>query len=661
MYFVKQITFSAMHRFFAVARAVCLLCVWCLFGTESQAKAPSAASKRRAALEVPRLSFVSPTVRTQTARGEWMEALPEQPIERVTRISTGKQGGAEITIGEILRIWIEPDALVYIKKLARGLRGPSEIQLVAGALYVELLDIAEAGQMTVQTPAGPLRLRSGVARIAMDVQGQTMLSVYQGVVSAHRSGQDIKLGAGQGALLVPDSQTLRELALPGTPSWSGRTMQGSPRIELALQPSASSIRQGELQLSFSQVAGAKRYRVELAADPQFHDQRGVAEVLAPPYRALLAPGLYYARLTPIGEADLFGPSSTTQAFYFVVLHGDAAPLDPTAGPRAALRALRADAGTKLSLDAGPMALRWQIDDQERSTCHATSNCVVSLPPGEHDLTLLVGESQLTLSVATPDHEQESSPVPTPYLQAVEPIEVAVAVFSPGAPLRALDPRTRVLALLGIASRSAAQPVDVVRLDLGGEVSFWQRRMSVDLTVPLLYTMRFASVLGTEASGPALGDLSLGGRLVALSGLDGKLRFGTTLRMQIPTGTYERLGQRPFSIEPALALAGNLRRVGFLTSQGLSVVVNLPSTAVRYHMGFAAQVGFWRMALLAQLDAALGMTTGLPHAASLGGGARIYLGDSGAWRLLVGARGGLGSAGMNYFGQYTAQIGVEWAR
>ena len=67
----------------------------------------------------------------------------------------------------------------------------------------------------------------------------------------------------------------------------------------------------------------------------------------------------------------------------------------------------------------------------------------------------------------------------------------------------------------------------------------------------------------------------------------------------------------------------------------------------------------KLALLGQLDAAIGLYGPVPSGAALGGGLRVHLGRKETWRILVGARGGLAAAGQALFGVYTAAAGLEW--
>jgi hypothetical protein len=158
---------------------------------------------------------------------------------------------------------------------------------------------------------------------------------------------------------------------------------------------------------------------------------------------------------------------------------------------------------------------------------------------------------------------------------------------------------------------------------------------------------------------AFGDVAFGVRGVPLNALGGRLLLGPLLRLQLPTGTFAREATkgRPVVIDPALGVAAILGRFGLQTTQGVTAAVNLPQNQVRWAMSYMAEVQLWKLALIAQLDASIPLSNGVSAAASAGGGVRLHLDPFG---LLLGVRGGLGSAGVDVYGRYYGFLGFEWA-
>ena len=326
-----------------------------------------------------RLSYVSPAVRTQAlGQREWYEALPDQPVERSVRVATGAQGGAEIAIGEQLRIQLEPETVVLVRKLPRGARGPSELQLVTGSLLVEIIDGKGIGPLLIRTAVGDVRLRGlrcawsvmprggrrsrfirAWLRCAADAASWccrwawepwcSRATAMRRCVSSPRLRRGSTAAIGAGAHCAVDGQSARRAA-----------------------------RQGELVLNFAPVPGALRYRVEVAADPQLHDRRVLSDINASPLRAELPPGLYYARVTALDSDLLAGLPSATQTLYLVTVRSNAAlsaPAMPTRPGGASTIYLQRAQAAILKFDSGTLPLTVQLDGQRSETCRG--ECVLT--------------------------------------------------------------------------------------------------------------------------------------------------------------------------------------------------------------------------------------------------------------------------------------------
>lgn len=646
--------------------ALTLACLASLVGSASAQPAPP---KRRAPRDLARLSFVSPAVRTQVqGQNEWYEALPDQPVERNIRVSTGAQGGAEIATGEQLRIQLEPETSLQVRKLPRGARGTGELQLITGSILIEIVDGKDIGPLLVHTPVGDVRLRGSVVRLVCDAQGRTAIAVYQGLATLRSRRSELVIPAGMGTIAQPGERDIPLRQLPSAPRWLDGGDGTQPRIALSMGSLRGAGRLGELVLNFTPVPGALRYRVEVAADPQLHDRRVNSELTASPLRADLAPGLYYARVTALDGDLLAGPASSTQTLYLVAVRSNAAlggqPGLIQNGATSTL-ALRRTEAAILKFDSGTLPLSVQIDGQRSETCRG--ECVFNLGAGDHRFALALNDSsaQLALAIAGPPPPVPQPPPPAPPTveDRVEPVDVAPALFAPGLPLRGAEPRTRLYALVGFGARAPNHAVDVVRLDVGAEWAFLRRRLSFDLNLPLLYFIDFVSATNEPRSGPALGDISVGAHALAVNAFDGRLRLGALLRAQFPTGTYERgvLPLRPIVLDPALALSFRIWRLGLLTTQGLAASFNLPQSELRWSMGYAAQLQISRVALVAQFESALALYGTTLHALAIGGGLRVRLDAAGHFRLLAGTRVALGAASEATYGRYSGQLGFEWVR
>ncbi len=626
------------------------------------AETDRAAAKSLAVLEPPRLSYVSPGVRTQTRHGEWQEALPDQAVEGTTRIATGKAGPAEITIGNDIHIKMDPATVLLVKKLRPGGRGSSKLRLYSGSIWIQIADTEKIGAVTVSTPNGKIKLRAGTARISSDGLSPTRLAIYKGQAALRVAGTKAIVQQGQGALLTVDLQTglLVTYALPTAPSWPDLDIADAPQrplLAVAIDEPNFPPKSVELRLDFTAVSGAAGYLVEIARDKRFYDHRLAAEVTAPPFRVQLPPGLHHVRVTPFDSHHIFGPTTSVRTVYLVPLLTDAKLADSStsAGPKAAKRLQREQNATLRAIGGG-LPLKMTLPGGREQNCQ--DDCLLSLGPGEHRVTLALRDAKTEVSLSVQPAAKAETPATAAYW--AEPVAVPTPLLSPGFPGRTLDPRTRLYSLLSIASTDASSVANVYRLDLGGEMTL-PRRVSIDLNLPLLYYSNFLSATGAARNGLALGDISLGSRWVALEAFSGRLRFGPLLRLQAPTGSYDHgpNPERPMVIDPAVGLAGNIGRVALLTTQGLPISLNLPTTQLRWSMNYAAEVKVWKLSLGAALDAAIGLHGAVPSGAALGGGLRLPLGEREQWRLLFGMRGGLGASGQALFGLYTMTLGIEW--
>lgn len=603
--------------------------------------------------ETPRLSFVGPAVRTKTKTG-WMEALPGQPVDKRMRIETSGQGGVEVTAGDKVKFHIPPNSKVVIKNMPKSGKA-TEVSLEQGSLRADMDNKSTTGPITVKTPGGDVKLQ-GDARI--DAEGnRASVQVYEGQVSVRAKGTTVNIKAGQGSVILRGTGAQALHDLPGAPAWQARVASedgNRPFMVLAMAGLLEPQPLGEVVVDFASVPGAVHYIVEVARDPGFNDRRAGGEIAAPPLRVHLSPGKYYVRVSAVDHEKFVGPPSAPRSFYIINVRTDAKLIASTQGQAGPLTMERPER-VALQLSGAGQPLLATVDSGEPIDCAAEQK--LALGEGEHKIRLTLGEAESELLVSVP------VVAPPPVLTAgrLDGLTVPVPLAVLGLPGRSVQPRTQVYALLGGGSTRSDTGFTVSRLDVGGELALLQQRLSFDLNVPLLYHTNLVPPMDPtmSSSGVAFGDVSLGVRGVPLSALGGRLLLGPLLRLQLPTGTFPRDATkgRPVVIDPAVGLAAILGRFGFQTTQGVTAAVNLPQNQLRWAMSYMAEVQLWRLGLVAQLDASLGLSGGTPAAASVGGGVRMHIDPFG---ILLGARGGIGTAGVDVYGRYYAFLGFEWA-
>jgi hypothetical protein len=627
--------------------------------------------------EPPRLSFVGPEVRTQGKNEPAAEALPEQPLGRDTRIVTSKTGGAEVDLPQRGNIQVMPGATLVLDGLPQR-RSAGTVALLDGAVRADVRRPKDTGPLTVKTPAAEVQLRGG-ARIEAEhappssegkAPARVAVAVYEGSVTVRARGQQVQVHAGSGTKVTEGKRPARPKSLLAPPGWSRNegtivvpalVPAAAPATAPAAAPAAAAATggpagQGTLQLDFERREGAEQYLVEVARDERFNDRRAGGEVVSPPFSTPLPPGTYVARVSSVDPDRLVGPPARVRRVRVIPITGPLTPLgegrDGRGQPRPAL-SIESGALLRLPLTEG---VEVRVDGVLVGADTDRSGYTLRLGPGPGShllsLTAVDGEpAEVLVQVAPPGASSGSRPY------AVTPQDLPVPLSTPGFPTRALHPRTRVY---GVFSLGASGPdLDVYRLDLGGEYAFYHGRFSVDLNLPLLYhdPQQDNGLRG----GPALGDIAVGFRAVALSALGGRLALGPLLRLQVPSGTFARpagegAGGHPVVLDPAVALTGVVGPIGLLTSQGPTAALNLPGHKLRWSMSYVAEARLSRVSLAADLSAALGMTPETSSGAALGGGVRVRLAS---FRIGAGARGGLGEGGQALFGRYQISLGVEW--
>ncbi len=604
--------------------------------------------------ETPRLSFVGPAVRTKTKSG-WMEALPGQPVDKRMRIETSGQGGVEVTAGDKVKLQIPPNSKVVIRNLPKSGKA-AEVQLEQGSLRADMDNQAPTGPITVKTPGGDVKLQ-GDARIDAEAN-RASVQVYEGQVAVRSKGTTVNIKAGQGSVILRGTGAQALHDLPGAPAWQAQSASedgNRPFMVLAMAGLLEAQPLGEVVVDFAPVPGAVRYIVEVARDPGFNDRRAGGEISAPPLRVHLAPGKYFVRVSAVDGDKFVGPPSAPRSFYIINIRTDGTLVaQNTPGQPGPLTLSRTER-VALHLSGAGQPLLATVDSGEPLDCSGEQK--LALTDGQHKIHLQLGEAESELLVSvTP-----LAPPPPVLVGKLDGLILPVPLAVLGLPGRTVQPRTQVYALVGAGSTQASQSFTVGRLDVGGELALLQQRLSFDLNVPLLYHSNLVptSDPSLAQSGAAFGDVSLGARGLPLQALGGRLLLGPLLRLQLPTGSFPREATkgRPVIIDPAIGLAAILGRFGLQTTQGITAAVNLPQNQVRWAMSYIAEVQLWKLALLAQLDASLGLTAGAPAAASVGGGVRLHLEPFG---ILVGARGGLGPAGVDVYGRYYAFLGFEWS-
>jgi hypothetical protein len=213
-------------------------------------------------------------------------------------------------------------ALVGAGKVSAG-----HLSLVSGEVFVEVPPTARAGATLISSrdvllaalPGTALRARARAPRGGPAGAPPIVLAlaVYEGEARFLTQGAWKPLRAGQVVEAIGNVQAPAPGLLPAGPSWSparGACSPGSATrapgdcsIALALAADAA-----PLTLGWADTPRAVGYRLEIAADPEFHEIVAARDTAARSATLPLAVGRYFARVRAQGVEQLLGLPGATR-------------------------------------------------------------------------------------------------------------------------------------------------------------------------------------------------------------------------------------------------------------------------------------------------------------------------------------------------------------
>lgn len=143
----------------------------------------------------------------KAAGGEWKKAENGMKLAAADSVKTGPDSYALITFFEGSTMTLEPDTEVTISELwkseqtdATGVRLRQKMGQTWNRIQ-KLTDSASAYE--IETPAGVGSVRGTTIGLAVEPEGQTTMSVFQGEGNFHAEGIDIELPAGMQSTAAP--------------------------------------------------------------------------------------------------------------------------------------------------------------------------------------------------------------------------------------------------------------------------------------------------------------------------------------------------------------------------------------------------------------------------------------------------------------------------
>ena len=326
------------------------------------------------------LTFLKPAVNKRVLKSpDWRSALRGDGLFRLDEVNTLKGAGAEITFRDLSNVALDENALIVIYGDAPAQKKEQKsgaLELVKGDAMVRLSDLRGERPLEVATPSAQVSLRSrGRAAIGVDDSKNSTVMVYAGAAEVAAQGKKVAVAAGQGTRVEQGKSPEPASALPAAPEWGDGVF--SAAFALPSKPAAA-------QLVWKPVAGAVRYRAQVARDTLFIDRvadrwqasAGGAEAKAVA-QVELSPGLYFARVQAADARGLTGPPSVSLKLLVLSVRAATGREVPGAA------ALTATGELRVVLDGAPSA-RIAVDGKEPQEVRLPA-LIGLLQPGKHEI------------------------------------------------------------------------------------------------------------------------------------------------------------------------------------------------------------------------------------------------------------------------------------
>lgn len=228
----------------------------------------------------------------------WRRAQRGLGLFRGWRVNTLEDSAAEVTFRDASRVHLRENTLVIIYggegRAAR--RRTAQATLERGALRSRLGEL----RLQVDTPSATAGLQGGEALVAVDPEGTSRVSNFEGGNADVRgaAGGRVRVRPGFGSKVLRGRRPSRPRPLPPAPAWA----EGGQTAFIGIAREG-----GTLTGSWEPVPGARRYRVEIGQGEPGSAVVAATEVPAEITRFevhRLPAGTYWVRLSTV-DGDFF--------------------------------------------------------------------------------------------------------------------------------------------------------------------------------------------------------------------------------------------------------------------------------------------------------------------------------------------------------------------
>ena len=271
------------------------------------------------------LRLSADTATVMAVRGEVREGGRDvslsQTLPEGSKLETGPDGSVAVLLADGSIVTLQKLSVLALEEMRRvtGLETAHDMRfkLESGRLQTRVKPHGDVGRFEIHTPVAVSAVRGTEFRDAFEPgAGIATTETLEGVVAVSASEQIVSIPADFGTRVERNSAPLPPVRL-------------LPPPDLAALPETNSASQ--LQLKWPAVPGATRYRLQLAADAEFHSFLVDTQLDAPEID-LPAPadGNYWLRVRPVDELGLEG-HDTVRSFVQHQLPAAPALVEPLPG------------------------------------------------------------------------------------------------------------------------------------------------------------------------------------------------------------------------------------------------------------------------------------------------------------------------------------------
>lgn len=219
-----------------------------------------------------KLRSLNPDVRARPGGGGWSPAASGMPLYSNYNVNTLDKGRADVEFIDRTRVFLAPNTLVVIYGTASQTRvsktAPALVEVESGEVKAGLA--ALRGDTVEVALKGGGRVSATSRDTVVERKGErTTVAVFEGKAGVTSAGKLIEVPKNFGTRFVGVTPPAPPRPLPPAPAWSmGAAGTAGAAVErVVLAPGGLAT----IDMSWSAVPVAVKYRVEVSRDPEFHD------------------------------------------------------------------------------------------------------------------------------------------------------------------------------------------------------------------------------------------------------------------------------------------------------------------------------------------------------------------------------------------------------